>query len=152
VPTITLPTEPPVQIADAGISDNYGIVDGLIFLNVFKDWIKENTSEVVFITIRDSKKDEELSAPESQNIMERFFSPIQSVYKSWDKVQTIRNDRWYELTKNVFADHLKRVEFEYSYGESDRASLSWRLTEFEKKNIIESIHFIENQRALQKLK
>lgn len=152
VPTITLPTEPPIQIADAGISDNYGIVDALIFLNVFQDWIKENTSKVTFITIRDSAKEEELSAPEPQNMLERFFSPIQSVYKSWDKVQTIKNDQWYELTKEIFKDHLHRVEFEYSYGENDRASLSWRLTEFEKQNIIESIHFLDNQRALEQLK
>lgn len=152
VPTITLPTEPPVQIADAGISDNYGIVDALIFLNVFQNWIKENTSKVTLITIRDSAKEEELSAPEPQNIMERFFSPIQSVYKSWDKVQTIKNDQWYELTKEIFKDHLDRVEFEYTYGANDRASLSWRLTEFEKQNIIESIHFLDNQRALERLK
>ncbi|PWL29267.1 patatin-like phospholipase family protein [uncultured Roseivirga sp.] len=152
VPTITLPTEPPIQIADAGISDNYGIVDALIFLNVFKDWIKENTSQVTLITIRDSVKEEELSAPEPQNIMERFFSPIQSVYKSWDKVQTIKNDQWYELTKEIFKDHLNRVEFEYTNGDDDRASLSWRLTEFEKQNIIESIHQVDNQRALEKLK
>lgn len=152
VPTITLPTEPPIQIADAGISDNYGIVDALTFLNVFQDWIKENTSKVTFITIRDSAKEEELSAPEPQNIMERFFSPIQSVYKSWDKVQTIKNDQWYELTKEIFQDHLERVEFEYTYGENSRASLSWRLTEFEKQNIIESIHYLDNQRALGRLK
>tara|TARA_Y100000588_G_C13994062_1_gene812785 strand:- start:386 stop:868 length:483 start_codon:yes stop_codon:yes gene_type:complete len=152
VPTITLPTEPPIQIADAGISDNYGIVDGLIFLNVFKEWIMENTSEVVFITIRDSSKEDELTAPEPQNVMERFFSPIQSVYKSWDKVQTIKNDQWYELTKEIFGDHLKRVEFQYTYQTLNRASLSWRLTEFEKQNIVESIHLPENQRALQKLK
>ncbi|MBO6760861.1 MAG: patatin-like phospholipase family protein, partial [Roseivirga sp.] len=144
--------EPPIQIADAGISDNYGIVDALIFLNVFKDWIKENTSQVTLITIRDSVKEEELSAPEPQNIMERFFSPIQSVYKSWDKVQTIKNDQWYELTKEIFKDHLNRVEFEYTNGDDDRASLSWRLTEFEKQNIIESIHQVDNQRALEKLK
>lgn len=152
VPTITLPTEPPIQIADAGISDNYGIVDGLIFLNVFKEWIMQNTSEVVFITIRDSSKEDELTAPEPQNVMERFFSPIQSVYKSWDKVQTIKNDQWYELTKEIFGDHLKRVEFQYTYQTLNRASLSWRLTEFEKQNIVESIHLPENQRALQKLK
>lgn len=152
VPSITLPTEPPIQIADAGISDNYGIVDALIFLNVFQDWIKENTSKVTLITIRDSAKEEELSAPEPQNILERFFSPIQSVYNSWDKVQTIKNDQWYELTKEIFLDHLERVEFEYTYGEDDRASLSWRLTEFEKKNIVESIHQLDNQRALEKLK
>lgn len=152
VPTVTLPTDPPVQIADAGISDNYGVVDALIFLNQFKDWIMENTSGVQFITIRDSSKDEELKAPDPQNVMERFFSPIQSAYNSWDKVQTIKNDQWYELTKDIYGEHLQRVEFQYTYGEESRASLSWRLTEYEKRNIIESIHQEHNQKSLEEIR
>lgn len=151
-PTITLPTEPPIQIADAGISDNYGISDALIFLNVFKEWILENTSEVVFLTIRDSSKDEELKEAESRNILERFFSPIQSVYKSWDKVQTIKNDQFFELTKSMVGEHLRRVAFEYGQnGDGTRASLSWRLTEVEKQNIIKAIHQEKNQKVLSSL-
>ncbi|RKQ49484.1 patatin-like phospholipase [Roseivirga pacifica] len=150
-PTMTLPTEPPVQIADAGISDNYGVVDALIFLEAFKGWIKENTNEVVLLAVRDSKKSEELAAVKSQNIVERFFSPIQSVYKSWDKVQTIKNDQWYELVKASFGDQLQRVEIQYAADPEDRASLSWRLTELEKKDIIESIHRPVNQESLRKL-
>jgi hypothetical protein len=152
VPSISLPTDPPVQIADAGISDNYGIVDALTFLQLFQDWIKENTSEVVLLTIRDSRKEEELKAPEKQNIAERFFSPIQSVYNSWDKVQTIKNDQFYELTKNDFGELLQRVELQYAVENEDRASLSWRLTEIEKADIIKSINLPENQAALKKLK
>ena len=146
-PTITLPTVPPIKIADAGISDNYGVVDALIFLNVFKEWILENTSEVVLVAIRDSEKNAELGPVESENILERFFSPIQSAYSSWDKVQTIKNDQFFELTKSQFGDHLKRVEFEYGKDEGleQRASLSWRLTELEKRNIIKAIHQKSNK-------
>lgn len=151
VPTITLPTSPPVQIADAGISDNYGVVDALIFLNKFEDWIKENTSEVVLLTIRDSKKEEELQPMQQQNILQRFFSPIQSVYKSWDKVQTIKNDQWFEMTKERFGNQLQRVELQYAVPDENRASLSWRLTEIEKKDILDAIYLPENQAALKQL-
>lgn len=152
-PTITLPTDPPIQIADAGISDNYGVVDGLVFLNVFKEWILENTSEVVLMTIRDSDKNEDLGPPEPKNFLEQFLSPIQSAYQSWDKVQTIKNDQFYELTKSVMGDHLRRLEFEYtpSDGTESRASLSWRLTEIEKRSIINAIHHKNNQKVLSRL-
>ena len=92
-PSITLPTNPPVKIADSGISDNYGIQDALLFINTFKDWIKENTSQVLLLSIRDSEKFEEVEAPQSLNVMQRFFSPIQNAYSSWDKVQMIKNDQ-----------------------------------------------------------
>lgn len=149
-PTITLPTNPPLQIADAGISDNYGVVDALVFLNVFKEWILENTSGVNLIAIRDSEKNAELGPVESQNILERFLSPIQSAYSSWDKVQTIKNDQFFELTKSIIGAHLQRIEFQYGKDEDleQRASLSWRLTELEKRNIIKAIHQKNNQKLL----
>lgn len=151
VPTITLPTNPPIQIADAGISDNYGISDALIFLQVFKEWLMENTSQVTMFTIRDSPKLEELKVAKPQNILQQLFSPIQSVYKSWDKVQSTKNDQWYDLSKETFGDHLRRVEIEYKNLPLERVSLNWRLTEAEKWSLMQAIDSDFNQKALQKL-
>ena len=154
-PSMTLPTNPPIKIADAGISDNYGIHDAMLFVNVFKDWIKSNTSEVVLLSIRDSEKIEDIEAPESLNVIERFFSPIQNVYSSWDKVQTIKNDQLYELMEERMDGHLKRIEFELTPIKTGqglgRASLSWRLTELEKKGIVEAIRSEKNKKRLAEL-
>ncbi len=154
-PSMTLPTEPPIKIADAGISDNYGIHDALLFVDVFKDWIKENTSEVVLLSIRDSEKIEGIEPTEPMNVIERFLSPIQNVYSSWDKVQTIKNDQLYEMMEGLMDGHLKRIEFELTPistdREKDRASLSWRLTELEKQGIIKAIGSPKNQKGLTEL-
>lgn len=154
-PTISLPTTPPVQIADAGISDNYGISNAMIFLHVFEEWILENTSQVVVLAIRDSEKDGKISGGESSNILEKFFSPIQGVLKSWDQIQTIENEQQFNMVKGHYGSHLKRVDFAYIERKGDggdiRASLSWRLTESEKRNIIESIHSEVNQQSLARL-
>ena len=154
-PSITLPTNPPVKIADSGISDNYGIQDALLFINTFKDWIKENTSQVLLLSIRDSEKFEEVEAPQSLNVMQRFFSPIQNVYSSWDKVQTIKNDQLYEMMEEQLGGHLSRIEFELTPIQTGqgmgRASLSWRLTELEKQGIKKAIHSAKNKQRLSKL-
>ena len=55
-PNTTLPTEPPIKIMDAGISDNFGLSDAIRFVFAYKDWIAENTSGIVFVSIRDSPK------------------------------------------------------------------------------------------------
>ena len=151
VPTITLPTHPPIQIADAGISDNYGISDALIFLQVFSEWLKENTSGITLLSIRDSPKLEDLKIAKPQNILQQLFSPIQSVYKSWDKVQSIKNDQWYDMTQQAFGGHLKRIEIEYRNLPLERVSLNWRLTEVEKRSLLKAIHTAFNQKALRKL-
>lgn len=154
-PTISLPTTPPIQIADAGISDNYGISDAMIYLKVFKDWIIENTSQVVLIAIRDSEKDGEIVPAKSDNLFEKFFSPIQGVYKSWDQIQTIRNEQRFDMLKTIYGDQLQRVDFEYIENKTTdfnaRASLSWRLTEREKRDILEAIHNQVNQESLTRL-
>ena len=51
------------------------------------------------------------------------------------------------MTKNDFGDLLQRVELQYAVSDQDRASLSWRLTEKEKADIIESINLPKNQKG-----
>src|SRR5687767_6047437 len=52
-PNTTLTTDPPIQIMDAGISDNFGLSDAIRFVYAYKEWIDENTSGIVFVSIRD---------------------------------------------------------------------------------------------------
>src|SRR5690606_11204594 len=52
-PNTTLPTEPVIHIMDAGISDNFGLSDAVRFMFAFLEWIAENTSGVVIVSIRD---------------------------------------------------------------------------------------------------
>lgn len=154
-PNVTLPTNPLIEIADAGISDNFGMSDALTFLNTFSDWIQANTSEVVLLTIRDSEKEPEIRTVERESIAQRLFSPLQGVYGNWDDVQSIKNEKLYGFVKDVYGGHLSRVEFEYVKDDDeladDRASLSWRLTASEKKDIIQTINHSINQQALRKL-
>ncbi len=47
MPMVTMPTEPEMQLMDAGIRDNYGRTVTVNYLFALKDWIKKNTSGVV---------------------------------------------------------------------------------------------------------
>jgi len=55
-PNVALPSEPIMEVMDAGLSDNFGVSDAVKFLYIFRDWISENTSGVIFLTIRDTPK------------------------------------------------------------------------------------------------
>ena len=55
-PYISLPSDPPMQIMDAGLTDNFGSIDAARFISVFKDWIEANTGGVVIIRVRDNEK------------------------------------------------------------------------------------------------
>jgi hypothetical protein len=162
-PNIQLPSDPVMETMDTGLSDNFGIQDALRFMYVFKQWIAENTSGVVLITIRDSEKSKEIAPSFPPQILERIFLPLKNIYSNWDHVQTIQNEVLFNYMAESMPFELEKVEFEYNPEQlspeelSDteetmqRASLNWRLTAREKKSIFQSIKTSKNQASLQRL-
>lgn len=172
-PNISLPSNPPMETMDSGIADNFGIEDATRFLYVFRDWIGENTSGVVFVCIRDSEKDKPIEKNLSPTLFEKFFTPIQNIYKNWTYIQDIKNDNLLEFTTSWFPGEVHRIDLQYiprtifkdeepvtnevqeqkklEKEEQERASLNWHLTTREKKNILDNIYLQMNQQELKRL-
>jgi hypothetical protein len=164
-PNTTLPTNPPIQIMDAGISDNFGMSDAVRFLYAFKDWVKENTSGVVFVSIRDSPKLRQVSEKSSQTIIDNMTQPISSVYNNFENFQDITSDMLIGQAHSWLPLPIDRVDIQYQVenytsilqkmdsirNNSARASLSWRLTTREKQGIVDNIHSDKNREAIEKL-
>ncbi|UII23794.1 patatin-like phospholipase family protein [Fulvivirga ligni] len=167
-PNITLPSYPPMEIMDAGITDNFGISDAVRFLYAFKGWIAENTSGVVILSIRDSEKEEPIKKEEKLSLFEKFSLPISSIYQNFQSLQDITNDDRVEYAKNWFSGSIERIDIQYipqeymkeNLPKTDslrmenikRASLSWRLTSREKTSLINTLGTKSNQNALKSLK
>lgn len=164
-PNTSLPSEPPIEIMDAGISDNFGVMDAGRFLYAFRDWISENTSGVIIVSIRDSPKLGRIPPKSGQTIVDNVTQPISNVYNNFENFQDIQSDMILGHATKWLRQPIHRVELEYraeSYTpilqEMDslrqtnaRASLSWRLTRREKLNIRNMIHSPENHNALEDL-
>ena len=76
LPNVWLPTNPVVDVMDAGFRDNFGEQTAIRFLNVFRNWILKNTSGVVLIQIRDRKTGGWENPYESTDITEIFTKPF----------------------------------------------------------------------------
>ena len=164
-PSTTLPTEPAIDIMDAGISDNFGVSDAVKFLYSFNDWIAKNTSGVVVVSIRDSQKLSSIGASTGSSIIDNFTQPIASVYNNFENFQDIHNDNLLGFARSWFHGTIDRIDLQYlpsSYvpilqnmdsirQHSARASLSWRLTTREKQSVVETINHPKNQEELHKL-
>lgn len=170
-PNIQLPSDPQMEIMDSGLSDNFGVKDALRFISVFEDWMEANTAGVVLVTIRDSEKNLEIEKKTPPTIMQKLITPLKNIYVNWDNVQTINNETMFNYMKAKVGFELDRIEFEYSTkdflerqrttnltGEVEsedldvqRASLNWRLTAREKRDILDCIGSIQNQQSLERL-
>ncbi len=172
-PNVELPSTPPMEIMDAGITDNFGVRDAVRFLYVFKDWISENTGGVIFVEIRDSEKNPAIEEKVEPSIFQKMFSPIGSIYNNWDYLQDFNNDDLIEYVQTWYNGDADVIDFQYipqphlwptikekninpseleHKERSERAALSWHLTTREKESIKRTILESNNQKSLEKLK
>ncbi|MEM9897403.1 MAG: patatin-like phospholipase family protein, partial [Bacteroidota bacterium] len=154
-PNVSLPTVPRTEIMDAGISDNFGIADAVSFIYEFRDWIDENTSGVVLLTVRDTKSNREIEPLSTPSIVDRITYPVASVYNNLINMQDNRNQRKLGQLRSHLRKNLELIELSYDsdpdQNQTTRASLSWHLTASEKRNILSNIKLEENQRQLKRL-
>lgn len=171
-PNVTLPSSPKMEIMDAGLSDNYGIRDALHFMHTFNYWISENTSGVIVVSIRDTKKYPEIKQSQPQSFFNKIFNPIGGLVKNWDNNQDFSNDNAIEFAQDFMTVPFEVLSFEYDPKpknwdllkhkkidpnkieeqiQKERASLSWHLTKREKESIKRTIFEEKNQKTLQKL-
>ncbi len=162
-PNIDLPSNPVMEIMDSGISDNFGTSDAVRFLFVFRDWIKENTSGIIFVRIRDTERIKQVEEKQTPSIISKFFNPISSIYTIWGAIQEIKNDNYIEYAEEWIDKPIDVIDFEYDpkvyyFPEEPkpditwkRAALSWHLTAKEKRSINNAIYAPVNQDALLEL-
>ncbi len=150
-PMVSLPSSPEIEVMDAGLRDNYGVKDAVQYLSVFKDWIKENTSGVVIIQIRDRTKAFSSEHHNSGSLLRRVFAPFSNVYGNVFKTQDYSNDQ----IMNEFLSHFDHpseiVHFDLLKHEDQDISMSWHLTALEKRRIIESLTSNGNLESLKRI-
>ncbi len=152
LPFPELPTEPATQVMDAGIYDNYGIFTSLRFVHFFRDWIERNTSGVVLLAIRDSETDGEIEPTSSGSIFARLITSLGGTLHSSFKKADYINDQALEYLSESMAVPVEYLEYQYIPTKKfEGASLTFHLTEVERKRIRESFYRTENQQTVKTL-
>lgn len=151
MPPVSLPSEPAMEVMDAGIRDNYGIMNSVQFLYTFREWIEQNTSGVVFLQIRDTHKRVKVEDNSIRTYLEKLLAPMRNVSGNFLIMQDYEMDRLMEYSTGWFKGELDFVIFQMP--ESDqRISLSWHLTEREKNYLKDAALNTENRASLERLK
>lgn len=150
-PYIQLPSNPPLQLIDAGVADNYGIQNAVKFMYVFREWLNQNTSGVLLLQIRDSKKPtDEIPEFKPKTLLEEFLDPISATYSSFSNSKEMTNDDYLNFAHSWLGTKMKFLELEYNPPDSAgiRASLSWHLTDKEIEGIERSLVSEKNQESI----
>lgn len=154
LPNIYLPSQPSIEVMDAGFRDNYGINSATRFIHVFKDWILENTSGVVMLQVSAQVKVEEIDPNDDQGAIEAMLNPLGiagQILGLQDYEQDTNIGFVYDLLGKDMFDVVRFIYYP-SNEEQERASISFHLTSREKDDVMKSFYTEKNKEIFEKLK
>lgn len=152
LPSINLPSNPSLEISDAGLRDNLGKETTIRFANTFKEWIQKNTSGVVLVQIAGWEKFNYNYDTAPSGWISSLFRPF-GILADISALQDYESDISFGLlAESLGNDMSDLVRFEYiPEMKHKRASMSFHLTKSEKEDIIRSMNNATNQQAKRKL-
>ncbi|MEO8069605.1 MAG: patatin-like phospholipase family protein, partial [Flavobacteriales bacterium] len=130
-PAVTLPSEPPMRVMDAGIRENFGYRTTFEMLRDMRGWVAEHTSGVVILQLRDKQK-RDTAAPSSGSMVSRLLSPASNVYNNVIDVQDHDYDLAVANASSWATFPIEVIDLQIESVPDNAISLSWHLTAIEK--------------------
>jgi hypothetical protein len=147
-PSAALPSNPEMEIIDAGYRDNFGLETTFRFIKAFDEWISENTSGVIIIQIRDKNKVSEIHPDAPRTLLNALARPVGSCYNNLFNVQDYNQNAQIQMADSWAKSSIKIINLQLKNETNDRISLNWHLTNKEKRKVFSSINMEENKDAL----
>lgn len=153
LPNVWLPTNPVIDVMDAGLRDNYGQENTFRFIENFKDWLKANTSRIIILQIRDRSLDNWQEPFETGAVTDFLIKPATMLQHNWYKLQDYSGTDQYSYLRSYFDSTLQRVSFMYAPETVEKgAALNFHLTAREKQGVKQSFNSLYNQASLKRIK
>ncbi|MCF8461688.1 MAG: hypothetical protein K9G46_13275 [Flavobacteriales bacterium] len=150
-PAVSLPSDPVIEVMDAGFRDTYGASLALKHLYAIRKWVEQNTSGVIILQIRDSKKIEPIGPNEMRSLFKMMSNPLGHIYDNLFVMQDYNNDDLTVYAQDWLNTDLEVIDLELTRPELEDISLSWHLTTKEKTIIERSAYNEKNQAAMKHL-
>ncbi len=153
LPNVYLPSDPPVEVLDAGFRDNFGLKSATRFIHVFKDWIQENTSGVVFVVVRAFDRQREIQSSKNQGVFETILNPLEIAFKVMS-LQDYEHDNNLGFIYDLLGrEHFEIIRFTYHPSEELKDSpISFYLTRREREDLVRAIGSPESLESLERLR
>lgn len=152
LPNVWLPSNPVIDVMDAGLRDNFGQESTLRFLMSFEDWVKENTSGVLVIQIRDRAAGAWEAPYVSDNITDHATKPFLLLQHNWFKMMEFFQNDMLNYYVSQSGSPVYKVAFQYAADkEENKAALNFHLTKQEEQDIMNAVGSASNQQSFKKL-
>ncbi len=153
LPAAYLPTIPDMKVMDAGFRENHGFGASTKFVNVFRNWIEQNTAGIIFIQIRSDIKLQKMNDIKSEStLFNEMFLPFRSIYTNFLTQQDYTDDLFVAQLANSLKVPVHILPFIYTPEvENKEAAMSFHLTGKEKQDIVDAFYTEGNEKMMHKL-
>lgn len=152
LPNVWLPSDPVIDVMDAGLRDNFGQETTLRFIDNFKDWIEANTSGVVILQLRDRLNDNWQHPFETNSISDMIVTPATMLQHNWFKLQDYFQTDQFNYYRQHADTSIKRIAIMYMpQNQEQGAALNFHLSAREKRDISQSFNNEINKQSLQEV-
>ena len=151
LPMVSMPCQPDMHIMDAGLRDNYGGKISMEFLYSMRTWLKKNTSGVIIVQVRDTKKLLRGDVVKTVSLLEKFRLPFGNMYNNFPRTQDYDQELLLKVGTNNLGFKVNYVSFNLLEEQKKRISLSWHLTSQEKARVKKAFYSRGNKFAMYEL-
>jgi len=150
-PLVQLPTDPVIEVIDAGARDNTGVDLSMRYLYMLRKWINKNTSGVVVVRLRsDDYTGTGLVASQKPSLLQHWTRPINGVINSFDRMQEYERAEEENAAYHWLRVPLVEVPINL-LDNQEEIGLSWHLTETEKHKIRAAVHNERNRARIEQM-
>jgi len=146
LPVMKFPSQPYMNVMDAGLRDNFGTEVASRYLFTMRDWLTANTRKVIFLEIRDTRENEVLESTNENSLGAMIGDPIFVIQNKWESFQSYYRGYLKDYAPYFLGGKLRFVTMSYVPYESQKiAALNFHLTQKEKEDLYRSIDNPINQ-------
>src|SRR5690606_1150302 len=136
LPSVALPTKPPVELIDAGLADNYGVHTTGRFLYTFRERISQNTPGVVVLQLRDTEREPAIHPRGEPSRFTRCSRRSAAMYEAMPQSRDFYVAEVDRYAHAWLDTDLRVMELQYIPAKRfEKASLNFHLTERAKATI-----------------
>ncbi|MGQ9864298.1 MAG: hypothetical protein ACUVRD_07455 [Bacteroidia bacterium] len=150
MPTVLLPTAPPIEVIDAGAIDNFGQSIIHRFLYTFRPWIEKNCSRVIILQLRDLPPLTPISDTYQLNLLQRWAKLAGGLYETFSYGKMILAHTSFAFLQRSYRIPIYYEELPF-HPSLQTPPLNFHLSLADKETLVKTAYSEENLWHLKKI-
>ena len=152
LPNVALPTEPLIEVMDAGVRDNYGYTTTRLYLESIKNWVDTALDKVIIVRIFDRPDVIRIKEDPDQSFIKGLMTPVGSVYTNMFNTQHMAGAQLFETLPEVVRGKVQYINLILDEKTGADIPLSWHISKKAEGEIIKGLKSSDNWASLSELK